>query len=165
MRKHMQSLYHSVMAQEVAQCAREQLPEDEQHARRVWDLATQQQFPSRRTARLRLVVPSLAAVFVFGWTLPCPQAVWAWAMGAAPAEAQQIDIQYRDMRERQKRAVRAQVMPRVIRHLNGGCSLTVFKRAIGDPFVLLTAVMEQAPIAKEDCTKAIEEASLAAADG
>lgn len=163
MKQQKEALYLSHMAQEVAECARARLPEIEQHARRVYDLAGQLLFPASQAGRrLRLVAGGvgMSVVFVLGWALPSPAQLWA-----APPSAHQLDVEYRAMRQRVKLAVRDQTMPRVLIDPEGNCYRAKFERRAGDPFVQLRIVDKKRAIPKEDCVKAIEEAASLATDG
>jgi hypothetical protein len=163
MKQQKEALYLSHMAQEVAECVRARLPEIEQHACRVYDLAGQLLFPASQAGRsLRLIVGGLSAsaVFVLGWVLPSPGQLWA-----APPSAYQIELEYRAMRERVKLAVRDQTMPRVLTDPDGKCYRVTFARRAGDPFVQLRIVDKKREVPREDCVKAIEEAASLATDG
>jgi hypothetical protein len=163
MEKQKMGMYHSAMAEEVAECIKPRLPENERHGRRVMDLAMQLLFPQSEAGRhLRLITGSVGAAFVFGvgWILPSPGQLWA-----APPSAHQLDVEYRAMRERVKRAVRDETMPRVLTDQAGNCYRVKFERRAGDPFVQLRIVDKKRAIPKEDCVKAIEEAASLATNG
>ena len=158
MERHKEALYHSLMAQEIADCAKPRLPEAEHHSRRVWELAGQLLFPALRQARgLRLILGGASAVALCYTGYLC-------IFGIGKAEANLINFVYTGMRQSVKVAPYSQTMPRILVQ-DGRAYKVTYQRKAGDPFVVLHVVGQLEPIDPSHFDKAVEEVAIIATDG